>query len=39
VLFIDEVAEMTPAVQAKFLRVVREREFQRLAGRRRSISA
>jgi transcriptional regulator with GAF, ATPase, and Fis domain len=32
VLFLDEVAEMTPAVQAKFLRVLQEREFQRLGG-------
>jgi transcriptional regulator with PAS, ATPase and Fis domain len=31
-LFLDEVAEMTPAVQAKFLRVLQEREFQRLGG-------
>jgi len=32
VLFLDEVAEMTPAVQAKFLRVLQEREFQRLGA-------
>lgn len=32
VLFLDEVGEMTPAVQAKFLRVLQEREFQRLGG-------
>ena len=32
VLFLDEVAEMSPAVQAKFLRVLQEREFQRLGG-------
>ena len=31
-LFLDEVGEMTPAVQAKFLRVLQEREFQRLGG-------
>ena len=31
-LFLDEVAEMSPAVQAKFLRVLQEREFQRLGG-------
>jgi transcriptional regulator with PAS, ATPase and Fis domain len=34
VLFLDEVGEMTPAVQAKFLRVLQEREFQRLGGAR-----
>jgi transcriptional regulator with GAF, ATPase, and Fis domain len=33
-LFLDEVGEMTPAVQAKFLRVLQEREFQRLGGAR-----
>src|SRR2546425_2182913 len=33
-LFLDEVAEMSPAVQAKFLRVLQEREFQRLGGTR-----
>lgn len=32
VLFLDEVGEMTPVVQAKFLRVLQEREFQRLGG-------
>ena len=32
-LFLDEVGEMSPAVQAKFLRVLQEREFQRLGGR------
>jgi transcriptional regulator with GAF, ATPase, and Fis domain len=32
VLFLDEVAEMSPAVQAKFLRVLQEREYQRLGG-------
>jgi Nif-specific regulatory protein len=34
VLFLDEVAEMTPPVQAKLLRVLQEREFQRLGGTR-----
>jgi transcriptional regulator with PAS, ATPase and Fis domain len=33
-LFLDEVGEMTLAAQAKFLRVVQEREFQRLGGTR-----
>jgi transcriptional regulator with PAS, ATPase and Fis domain len=34
VLFLDEVTEMTPAGQAKFLRVLQEREFRRLGGTR-----
>ncbi|HEV3311933.1 MAG TPA: sigma 54-interacting transcriptional regulator [Chloroflexota bacterium] len=34
VLFLDEVTEMTPAAQAKCLRVLQEREFQRLGGLR-----
>jgi transcriptional regulator with GAF, ATPase, and Fis domain len=34
VLFLDEVGEMSPAVQAKLLRVLQEREFQRLGGAR-----
>jgi len=33
-LFLDEIAEMSPAVQAKFLRVLEEREFQRVGGTR-----
>ena len=34
VLFLDEVGEMSPPVQAKFLRVLQEREFQRLGSSR-----
>ena len=34
VLFLDEVTEMTPGAQAKFLRVLQEREFVRLGGTR-----
>jgi transcriptional regulator with GAF, ATPase, and Fis domain len=34
VLFLDEVGEMTPVVQAKLLRVLQEREFQRLGATR-----
>jgi transcriptional regulator with GAF, ATPase, and Fis domain len=34
VLFLDEVGEMSLAVQAKFLRVLQEREYQRLGGNR-----
>ena len=34
VLFLDEVTEMTQAAQAKFLRVLQEREFLRLGGTR-----
>ena len=34
VLLLDEVTEMTPAAQAKFLRVLQEREFLRLGGTR-----
>ena len=33
-LLLDEVGEMSPAVQAKVLRVLQEREFQRLGGTR-----
>jgi transcriptional regulator with GAF, ATPase, and Fis domain len=34
VLFLDEVGEMAPAVQAKLLRVLEEREFMRLGSNR-----
>jgi len=33
-LFLDEVGEMSPTVQAKLLRVLQEREYQRLGGTR-----
>jgi Nif-specific regulatory protein len=34
-LFLDEVGDLTPSLQAKLLRVVQEREFERLGGRER----
>lgn len=33
-LFLDEVTEMSPAAQAKFLRLLQEREYRRLGGTR-----
>jgi transcriptional regulator with GAF, ATPase, and Fis domain len=33
-LFLDEIGEMSPMLQAKFLRVLQEREFQRVGGTR-----
>jgi two-component system response regulator AtoC len=34
VLFLDEIGEMSPSAQTKMLRVLEEREFQRLGGTR-----
>ncbi|MEP6901001.1 MAG: sigma 54-interacting transcriptional regulator [Actinomycetota bacterium] len=33
-LFLDEIGEMSPAIQAKLLRVLQEREFERVGGTR-----
>jgi Nif-specific regulatory protein len=33
-IFLDEIAEMPPSTQAKILRVLQEREFQRVGGTR-----
>src|SRR6185295_572321 len=33
-LFLDEIGELTPAIQAKLLRVIQERQFERVGGTR-----
>ena len=34
IIFLDEIAEMSPNLQAKLLRVIQEREFERVGGAR-----
>lgn len=34
-MFLDEIGEMTPAIQVKMLRVLQEREFERLGGQQK----
>ena len=33
-LFLDEIGDISPAFQAKLLRVLQEREFERVGGNR-----
>ena len=37
VLFLDEITELDPGIQAKLLRVIEEREFRRLGGGQRVV--
>jgi len=34
-IFLDEIGEVSPAVQVKLLRVIQEREFERVGGKRK----